>query len=64
MKMGRNQMIDDINKVWTTMNALYWFKEQLDIATQKEYLPTLTRLAKQLDMSGLEKEITDYLKLL
>ena len=55
-------MINDINEVWATMNAMYWYKDQ--VPDQKNYLLTLQRLAIQLDMQGLVDEITDYLNLL
>lgn len=57
-------MIGDINEVWVTMNKLYWFKDQFNVEIQKEYLATLANLANQLEMSGLEKEINSYLKIL
>lgn len=57
-------MIGNINEVWVTMNKLYWFKDQFNVEIQKEYLATLANLANQLEMSGLEKEINSYLKIL
>lgn len=44
------------------MNHLYWFKDNVDFP--KDYLETLKKLAIELELEGLEKEINDYLEIL
>lgn len=45
------------------MNALYWYKDVVSPG-EVDYLKTLSDLAVELNLEGLQNEIKDYLNIL
>lgn len=52
----------DQNTLLSTLNHLYWFKDQVD--DQEDYLKTLQKVADELELTGLSAEIGEYLLIL
>ena len=46
------------------MNDLYWYKDSFKVSEQVDYLEMLLKLARELNLEGLQTEIKDYLLIL